>query len=286
MKAIRFIQAMLLFSICALTANGQSSYFLLVENDNLKPSSGGIYTLDAEFNNFLDTYAVKIYESASSGNARPLYRLVSDSTIPLKVMDSFYAKGISVTDREQLGIYKSSYLIKVDDDKLKPIGNRPLTQNEELNAILERYQAGVYQQYIQDAKQDWLKDIYLLKTEIELPIEILKAFIGKGFSVVEEDTWDPQTLNNMGLETNHSNLETPLIYCANSHSIGLYIPLDIKVAELYLYGTQGNIVSSQKVTERRGHSINLNNNTPAGVYCCTLLCDGKVVASKLIIITD
>lgn len=288
MKAIRFIQTILFFSICALTANGQSSYFLRVENDSLKPSSGGIYTLDAEFNDFMDAYAVKIYEAAYSGNARPLYRLVSDSTIPLKVMDSFSPKGISVTNREQLEreIYKSFYLIKVDDDKLKPIGNGIFTQNEEFNAILELYKAGVYQQYIQSEKDGWLKDVYQLRTENELPIEILKAFIGRGFSLVEEDTWDPQTTNDMGLQTKHTNSDIPLIYYANSHSVCLNIPLDIKVAKLYLYGTQGGIAISQKITERGANSIDLNNNAPAGVYSCILLCDGKVVASKQIVITD
>ena len=292
MKAIRFIQTILFFSICALTANGQSSYIVRVENDSLRPYSDDIYTLDEEFNNFMDKYAVKSYKIAYEGPGPAVYIIQSDSTIMAKELNKFNTKGITILESEQPQlnsneVYKSSYLIKVDDDNLKPIGDGIFTQNEEFNTILELYKAGIYKQWIPTIKDGWLKDVYQLKTEIELQIEFLNAFIGAGFSVVEEDTCDPQTLNSdMGLNIRLATTNADFTYLANSRSVGVTIPYHTKEATFYLYRLQGEKILSQRIKEKGKTLVNLSSNIQAGIYCGVLLCNGEVIIAKQIVITD
>ena len=285
MKAIRYIQ-LLILAICALSANGQTSYLIRVDNDSLKPySDEEIYTLDEEFNNFMSKYAVKSYKQAYTGPGPAVYRLQSDSTIAEEAFSPFTTKGIWIVEIEQnqQNPYKSSYLIKVETEEMKPVDNGIFTQNEEFNTILEIYKANVYRQWIPNIQNEWLKDVYLLQTEIELPIEFLNVFIGNGFSLVEKDEWEPHTL---GLEINTSKLGNPLIYSTNKHSIGLNIPYETKTAEVHIYGIQGRLIHSQKITDRGNSIIELGNKVPTGTYFCILLCDGKVAVTKQIAITD
>ena len=80
---------------------------------------------------------------------------------------------------------KTSFYIKVEEDNLKPIEGI-YTGDVGFNEILGNYNATVYKQAYPMIKDEWLFKIYRLETEKDMPIEVLKSFIGKGLSLVEE----------------------------------------------------------------------------------------------------
>lgn len=83
------------------------------------------------------------------------------------------------------GYGKSSFYIKVEDDKLKPTDNI-YTKDAEFNKIISTYKIKNYRKLIPSTKHKWLSSIYSIDSETDMPIEVLKAFIGKGISLVEE----------------------------------------------------------------------------------------------------
>lgn len=125
--------------------------------------------------------------------------------------------------------------------------------------------------------------------EQQMQIEELKIII-KNNKDKSASTQSANVTNNANEEqiinetaTLNQNIPNPF---NKKTKIGMYIPLNIYKAILYIYNMQGNQIASYIVTERQNTSIIIEGNKlDAGMYLYTLIADGQEVDTKKMILT-